>query len=55
MGASTKLKFIASKFDNFEDIINEESDANYKFKQNCQIKQLTLLILVYLIWIRKPI
>lgn len=56
MGASTKLKFIASKFDDFEDISNEESDANYKFKQNCQIKQLNLLIvLCYLIWIRKPI
>lgn len=55
MGASTKLKFIASQFDNFKDISYDESDANYKFKQNCQIKQLTLLTLFYLIWIRKPI
>lgn len=32
MGVLIKLKFIVLKFDNFEDIINEELDVNYKFK-----------------------
>lgn len=37
MGASTKLKFIASQFDNFEDIRYAESNANYEFKKIARI------------------
>lgn len=32
MGVLIKLKFIVLKFDDFEDISNEELDVNYKFK-----------------------
>lgn len=54
MGASTKMKFTAPQFDNFDDISNAELKANFTLKKTtCQNKQLNLLS-YYLIGIKRP-